>query len=111
MSANPRKQNIKSKVADRHQNFTKLGFPSTYQDANKNCIKNTVMDDVDPHIENNELVKKTNHVQNAIKENRKKKGGGDRDMDIKATAGIKAQKSDLVATMGRIYDQMASTRV
>jgi hypothetical protein len=69
------------------------------------------MDDADPHIENNELVKKTNHVQNAIKENRKKKGGGDRDMDVKATAGIKAQKSDLVATMGRIYDQMASTRV
>ena len=32
-------------------------------------------------------------------------------MDVKATAGIKNQKSDLVATMGRIYDQMANTRV
>jgi hypothetical protein len=63
ISTNPKKgQQIKPKVADRHSNFTKLGFPSTYQDANKNCIKNTVMDDADPHIENNELVKKTNHV-------------------------------------------------
>jgi hypothetical protein len=51
-----------AKVHDRHNNFTKYGFPSNYQEKNDNCIKNTAMFDPDRNMENENLVSKTNHL-------------------------------------------------
>ena len=57
-----RKTPIVAKVHDRHNNFTKYGFPSTYQEKNNNAIKNTAMYDPDRNMENENLVNKTNHL-------------------------------------------------
>ena len=57
-----RKSPVMSKVHDRHENFTKYGFPSTYEGKNNNAIKNTAMLDPDRNMENENLVNKTNHL-------------------------------------------------
>lgn len=57
-----RKSPVKSKVRDRHDNFTEHGFPSTYTRKNNNAIKNTAMFDPDRNMENENLVNKTNHL-------------------------------------------------
>lgn len=78
-----------AKVHDRHSNFTKYGFPSTYQEKNDNAIKNTAMYDPDRNMENENLVNKTNHLQNAVKQTKNMRGGmGGKDMDVKQAAGV-----------------------
>jgi hypothetical protein len=62
-----RLKDTRARVLDRQINLTKYGFPSTNEEKNNNAIKNTVMHDNDPEIENEILVNKTNHVQNAVK--------------------------------------------
>ena len=97
-------QRVKPRVLDRHINLTKYGFPSTREERNNNAIINSVMKDADPEIENENLVQKTNHMQNAVKMTRNTRGSESHDMDIKKAANIKQNTSDLTGTMDRIYE-------
>ena len=68
------------------------------------------MHDSDPEIENENLVQKTNHVQNAVKMSRCLRGAENADLNLKQVALIKANTNDLSGTMDRIYEGMVSTR-
>ena len=57
-----RLKETRARVMDRQHHLTKYGFPSTNEEKNNNAIRNSVMRDDDPEIENERLVSKTNHV-------------------------------------------------
>ena len=99
-----RMKDMRPRVTDRQQNLTKYGFPSTNEEKNNNAIRNTVMKDNNPEMENENLVTKENHVQNAVKLTRQQPGA---DATVK-TSGI--NPASIGGTINRIYDKMVVSR-
>jgi len=68
------------------------------------------MKDKDREMENENLVQKSNHIQNAAKTTRNTRGSEHNDINVKTAANIKENSSDLTSTMERIYNKMVKKR-